>query len=161
MRLEGIVSCQHRRLVLVTLDWMGGDVCFLFPRENKILGDEKSQLWNIWRCFPAIWGLLSPASVSHGSTGIALGALLQLPLECWRPVLAGWDLMTELVSVWQWPGPQLQSCRQRLWGKPDSSASWIHMEVPVIPNVTWKAVKLALTLAPAFHSHRENTVRGI
>lgn len=48
MRLEGIVSCQHRRLVLVTLDWMGGYVCFLFPRENKILGDEKNHSYETY-----------------------------------------------------------------------------------------------------------------
>lgn len=34
--------------MLVTLDWMGGYVCFLFPRENKILGDEKNHSYETY-----------------------------------------------------------------------------------------------------------------
>lgn len=30
--------------MLVTQDWIGGYICFLFPRENQILEDEENQL---------------------------------------------------------------------------------------------------------------------
>lgn len=154
MRIDGVESCQHRRLVLVTLDRMGGYMCFLFPRENNILGDEKITAMKLMEVLPCRLRISEPCRCESWKQCHCPQSPVAT-LECWRPVLAGCDL---------WPSWRLCDNGQGLsctfaGGKSDSSASWIHMEVLGVLNVTWKAVKLALSLSPAFLSRRENRVR--
>lgn len=114
MRLDGVVSCQHRRLVLVTLDRMGGYMCFLFLRENKILGDEKNHSYETYGGaslqFEDFWALQVwvMEAVSLSSESCCHSWVLE--------ACAGglWSL-TKLTSVWQWPGPQLHICRRKIW----------------------------------------------
>lgn len=170
MRVEGIGSCQHRRTDSSGLHradalnsgsslWMGGYICFLFPREGKVLGDEKI---SSEACGGASlrFGTSKPCICDRGGAVIAFGVLLQLTFECWSPVLAGCDLMMKLMSVWQPPGPELQICRRRLWG------NWFHYFLgscggPGKPYYDSKNLKLAVSLGPSFHSHCETRVSNI
>lgn len=121
MRIDGVVSCQHRRLVLVTLDGMGGYMCFLFPRESKILGNEKITAMKLMEVLSCSLRISEPCRCESWKQCHCPQSPVAT-LECWRRAVIS-DQVDVCVTM--------------------ARASVAHLQeenlIPVLPGFIWRS----------------------